>query len=80
MVVGETIAWSVLGLVNINNQTYQKFVAMHGLKKHSLHEWFQIEIDYLQDFLEWYDTFESFENVESYANIYFSSSSLRLLV
>jgi len=37
-VVGETIAWSVLGLVNINNQAYQKIVAMHGLKKHSLHE------------------------------------------
>jgi hypothetical protein len=41
---------------------------MHGFKKHSLHEQLQIEIDHLQDFLEWYDTFESFENVESYAN------------
>jgi hypothetical protein len=53
---------------------------MHGLKRRSLHEWLQIEIDYLQDFLKWYDTFESFENVESDANIDFSSSSLGLLV
>ncbi len=53
---------------------------MYGLKRHSLHEQLQIEIDYLQDFLEWYDTFESFENVESNANIDFSSSSLKLLV
>jgi hypothetical protein len=52
---------------------------MHGLKRCSLHEQLQIEIDYLQDFLEWYDTFESFENVKD-ANINFSSSSLRLLV
>jgi hypothetical protein len=79
-VVRETIAWSVLGLVNINNHTYQKFVAMHGLKKHFLHECLQIEIDYIQDFLEWYDTIKSFENVESYTNIIFSSSSLRLLI
>jgi hypothetical protein len=47
---------------------------MYGLKRHSLHEQLQIEIDYLQDFLEWYDTFESFENVESHANTIFSSS------
>ncbi len=52
---------------------------MHGLKKRSLHEWLQIEIDYLQDFFKWYDTFESFENVESDANTYFSSCSLGLL-
>ncbi len=43
----------------------------------NMHEWLQIEIDYLQDF---YDTFESFENVELDANIDFSSSSLGLLV
>jgi hypothetical protein len=53
---------------------------MHGLKRCSLHEQFQIEINYLQDFLAWYDTFESFEKVELDANIYFSSFSLRLLV
>jgi hypothetical protein len=53
---------------------------MHGLKKHFLHEQLQIEINYLQDFLEWYDTFESFENVELNVNTDFSSSSLRLLV
>ncbi len=53
---------------------------MHGLKRRSFHEWFQIEIDYLQDFLKSYDTFESFENVESDANIDFSSYSLGLLV
>jgi hypothetical protein len=52
---------------------------MHGLKKCSLHEQLQIEIYYLQDFLEWYDTFESFENVESDANTNFFSSSLGLL-
>jgi hypothetical protein len=52
---------------------------MHGLKRCSFHEQFQIEIDYLQDFLEWYDTFESFENVELDANTIFSSS-LGLLV
>jgi hypothetical protein len=48
---------------------------MHGLKKHFLHEQLQIEIDYLQDFLEWYDTFESFENVELDANTFYFSSS-----
>jgi hypothetical protein len=53
---------------------------MHGLKRCSLHEQLQIEIDYLQEFLEQYDTFESFENVEIDANIDFSSSLLRLLV
>jgi hypothetical protein len=53
---------------------------MHGLKRCSFHKKLQIEINYLQDFMEWYDTFESFENVESDANIDFSSSSLRLLV
>jgi hypothetical protein len=53
---------------------------MHGLKRRPLHEWLQIEIDYLQDFLEWYDTFESFENVKLDANTNFSSSSLGLLV
>jgi hypothetical protein len=53
---------------------------MHGLKRCSFHEQLQTEIDYLQDFLKWYDTFESFENVELYANTNFSSSSLRLLV
>jgi len=78
--MGETITWNVLELIKINIQAYHKFVAMHGLKRHSLHEWLQIEINYLQDFLEWYDTFESFENVESNENIFFSSSSLRLLV
>jgi len=45
---------------------------MHGLKRRSRHERFQIEIDYLKDFLEWYGTFESFENVKSNANIDFS--------
>ncbi len=69
--MGETIAWNVLKLIKINNQAYQKFVAMHGLKKCSLHEQLQIEIYYLQDFLGWYDTFESFENVESDANTIF---------
>ncbi len=63
----------------MNNHAYQNFVIMHGLKRCFLHEQLQIEIDYLQDFLEWYDTFESFENVELDANIDFSSSSLRLL-
>jgi hypothetical protein len=53
---------------------------MNGLKRRSLYEWLQIQIDYLQDFLEWYDTFESFENVESDTNIYYSSFSLNLLV
>jgi len=53
---------------------------MHGLKRRSFHEWLQIEIDYLQIFLEWYDTFESSENVESNANTFFVSSSLGLLV
>jgi hypothetical protein len=62
--MGETIAWNVFELVKINNQVYHKFIAMHGLKRCWLHEWFQIKIDYLQDFLDWYDTFESFENVE----------------
>jgi hypothetical protein len=52
---------------------------MHGLKRRSLHKCLQIEIYYLQDFMEWYDTFESFENVESNANTDFSSSSLRSL-
>ncbi len=78
--MGETIGWNALELVKINNQAYQKFVAMYGFKKRSFHEWLQIEIDYLQDFLEWYDTFESFENVESDANTNFSSSSLGLLI
>ncbi len=78
--MGETIAWNVLELVKIKNQGYHKFIAMHVLKRCCLHEWLQIEIDYLQDFLEWYDTFESFENVESNTNIDFSSSSLRLLI
>jgi len=78
--VGETIAWNALKFVKINNQAYQKFVAMHGLKRYSFHKWLQIEIDYLQDFMEWYDTFESFENVELDANTNFSSFSLRLLV
>jgi hypothetical protein len=53
---------------------------MRGLKRCSLHEQLQIEIKYLKDFLECYNTFESFENVESYANTNFSSSSLGLLV
>jgi len=53
---------------------------MHGLKKCSLHERLQIEINYLQYFLEWYDTFESVENVELDVNTYFSSSSLGLLI
>jgi hypothetical protein len=78
--VGETITWNVLEVVKMNNQAYHNFVAMHGLKRCSLHEQFQIEINYLQDFLAWYDTFESFEKVELDANIYFSSFSLRLLV
>jgi hypothetical protein len=77
--LGETIAWNALELVKMNNHAYQNFVIMHGLKRCFLHEQLQIEIDYLQDFLEWYDTFESFENVELDANIDFSSSSLRLL-
>jgi hypothetical protein len=51
---------------------------MHGLKRCSFHEQFQIEIDYLQDFLEWYDTFESFENVESNTNTNLFFPSLRL--
>jgi uncharacterized HAD superfamily protein len=67
-------------LVKINNQAYQKFVTMHGFKRCSLHKRLQIEIYYLQDFMEWYDTFESFENVESDANTYFSSFSLGLLI
>ncbi len=53
---------------------------MHGFKRCYLHEQLQIEIDYLQDFLEWYDTLESFENVESYVNTIFFSSLIRLLV
>jgi len=53
---------------------------MHGLKRHSLYEQLQIKIHYSQEFLEWYDTFESFENVELNANTDFSSSSLWLLV
>jgi hypothetical protein len=52
---------------------------MHGLKRRSLHEWLQIEIDNLQDFLEWYDTFESFENVESDANMDFFFSFIRVV-
>ncbi len=78
--MGETVAWNALEFVKINNQAYQKFVAMHGLKSCSLHKQLQIEIDYLQDFMEWYDTFESFENVELNANTNSSSSSLGLLV
>ncbi len=78
--MGETIAWNALELVKINNKAYQKFVAMHGLKRCSLHEQLQIKIDYLQYFLEWYDTFESFENVKLDVNTIFSSFSLRLLV
>ncbi len=79
--MGETIMWNALELIKINNQAYHKYVAMHGLKKCSIHEQFQIEIDYLQDFLEWYDdTFESFENMESNTNTIFSFSSLRLLI
>jgi hypothetical protein len=53
---------------------------MHGVKRCFPHEQLQVEIHYLQDFLECYDTFESFENVESDANINFSSSSLKLLI
>jgi hypothetical protein len=53
---------------------------MHSLKRCYFHEQLQIEINYLQDFLEWYDTFESFENVELDANIIFSFFSLGLLV
>ncbi len=45
--MGETIAWNVLELIKINNQAHQKFVTMHGFKKRFLHEWLQIEIDYL---------------------------------
>jgi hypothetical protein len=71
--LGETIAWNALELVKMNNHAYRNFVIMHGLKRCFLHEQLQIEIDYLQDFLEWYDTFESFENVELDANINFSS-------
>jgi len=56
----KTIAWNVLELIKINNQAYHKFVTLHGLKRCYLHEWLQIEINYLQDFLEWYDTFELF--------------------
>jgi hypothetical protein len=41
---------------------------MHGLKRPFLHEWLQIEIDYLQKNWEWYDAFESFENVKFDAN------------
>jgi len=51
-VAGETIAWNALELVKINNKTYHKFVVMHGLKRCSLHEQLQIEINYLQYFLE----------------------------
>jgi len=50
--VGETIAWNALELVKINNKAYHKFVAMHGLKRCSFHEQLQIEINYLQYFLE----------------------------
>jgi hypothetical protein len=78
--MGKTIAWNVLEVVKINNQVYQNFIAMYGLKKRCFHEWLQIEIDYLQDFLEWYDAFESFENVELNTNIDFFSSSLGLLI
>jgi hypothetical protein len=53
---------------------------MHGFKRPFLHEWLQIEIDYLQELWEWYDTFESFENVEFDANEKKSFSSLSLLV
>jgi hypothetical protein len=77
---GEIIAWNVLELVKINNQVHHKFVAMHGFQRCFLHECLQIEIYYLQDFLEWYDTLESFENVESNANTIFSFFSSRLLV
>jgi hypothetical protein len=75
--LGEIIAWNVLELVKIINQAYQKFVTMHGLKICSFHKRLQIEINYLQNFMEWYDAFESFENVELYANtIFFSSLGL----
>ncbi len=40
----------------------------------------QIEIDYLQDFMEWYDTFKSFENAKLNANTIFFPSSLGLLI
>jgi hypothetical protein len=76
----ETIAWNVLELVKINNQVYQNFVTMHGFKRCFFHKRLQIEIYYLLDFMEWYDTFEYFENVELDANIDFLLSSLRLLV
>jgi hypothetical protein len=77
--MGETITWNALELVKINNHVHQKFVTMHRLTRSSLHEQLEIEIYWLQDFMEWYDTFESFENVESYANTIFFSS-LGLLV
>jgi hypothetical protein len=78
--MGETIAWNALELVKINNQVHHKFVAMHGFKRCFLHECLQIEIDYLREFLGWYDTLESFENVESNVNSDFSFFSLRLLI
>jgi hypothetical protein len=53
---------------------------MHGFKRRSFHERLQNKIDYLQDFLESYDTFKSFGNVESDANTICFSSSLGLLV
>jgi hypothetical protein len=37
-VVGETITWNALEFIKVNNHAYHKIVAMHGLKRHYLHE------------------------------------------
>jgi hypothetical protein len=37
-VVGKTIAWNALEFIKVNNHAYHKIVAMHGLKRHYLHE------------------------------------------
>jgi hypothetical protein len=40
---------------------------MHGLKRCFFHEQFQIEINFLKEFLEWHDAYK-YENVKLDAN------------
>jgi hypothetical protein len=58
-VMGKTIVLNVLELVNVKNHFYHKAITMHYSKNGFFHERFQVEINCLEEVLEWYDTYLS---------------------
>jgi hypothetical protein len=43
----DNFAWIAWELVKVKNHSYHKAITMHGLKRYSFHERFQIEILWL---------------------------------